>query len=404
MASRTYPRPLTLVLILVACSGWVVAWNTSRQPAATTETKTKDATRESRTGRSREGRNASPTGVVKDSATARILASLAEIDSAAEPGKANDKLIQACRGALTDGNRERRERNYSLLLQLMRPEDAPALHELFLDLHREGRTFDEYKTFAIRWGEVDAPGAMKYLTNQVPVRLPRDDFRAIARGWGQTDPAAALSWMNDNPQLSEKLGGKSALIQGWIREDAASALKWLDANKDSLPPRDYFESIQAAFSEQIVGSSTGVTDAVKWLSSLPEDGMSADAAGFAWQSIAWSFSEMPYDQAANVWAQVGDKPWMDFDQFAGFSHASANSRVADQGMEGFLTALEKTWPAEKVTGQFTRWSLQNSDQTAKWLEAAPPSAVTTAAIKGMVKALEQTNPDAAAIWAAKLKE
>jgi len=405
MASLTYPRPLTLVLILVACSGWVVAWNTSREPASATAAKGNDTARDSRTGKSREGRNISPTSVVKDADTARLLASLAEIDSGAESGKVNEKLILACRGALTDGNRERRNRNYSLLLQLMRPEDAPALHELFLDMHREGRTFDEYKTFATRWGEVDAPGALKYLTSQVPMRLPRDDFWAIARGWGQSDPQAALVWMHDNPGLSQKLGGQSAVVQGWIREDALGALKWLDKNKENLPPRDYLESVRVAFSEQIVGSATGVTDAVNWLTTLPDDELSTHAAAYAWQSIAWSFSEMPYDQAARVWAQVGDKPWMDFEQFAGFSNASANSRVADQGMAGFLGALEKTWPEEKVTEQFTRWSLDDNEGTAAWLAKAPPSPVTTAAIKGMVKGFEQSNnPEAAAFWAAKLKE
>lgn len=405
MASRTYPGSVVAVLMLVACSGWVVAWNASRGKAeAGVEAKGRESGRESRTGRSREGRNPSATGVVKDSETAKLLANLAEIDAAGESGKVNAKLIQACRGALTDGNRERRGRNYSLLLQLMRPEDAPALHELFLDLHREGRTFDEYKPFATRWGEVDPAGAMKYLTSEVPMRLPRDDFRAIARGWGQSDPETALNWMNQNPDLANGLGGRSAILEGWVRENTSEALKWLEGNKSSLEPREYFESVRVAFSEQIVGSQSGATDAVAWLAKLPDDGMNGPAAAYAWGTIAWSFGEMPYDKAAAIWAQVGDKPWMDFRQFAGFSNGAANSRVADQGMEGFLNALEKTWPEEKITEQFVRWSMEDGEGTAAWLENAPAGAVTNAALKGMVKALEQSNPDAARMWQAKIRE
>jgi hypothetical protein len=215
MPARPFVKPSTIFLILVACSGWVVAWNVSRQHGAADGTADAPGGNSgSRSSSKRDDRGASPADFVDDGPTARLLASFAEIEAGAVPGKPNEKLLHACRGALMDANLQRRERNYSLLLQLMRPEDGPALHELFLELHREGRAYGDYKTFASRWGEVDAAGALEYLDKQVPRVLPPPDFRAVVRGWGQKDPAAALKWMNDHPEMAQENDGRSAVVEG----------------------------------------------------------------------------------------------------------------------------------------------------------------------------------------------
>ena len=402
MASRTYPGTVVAVLAVIACSGWIVAWNSARAPKVATVAQ--GATGDTRSGKARETRSPSPASFVHDSVTARLLAGFEAINAAAVPGEANKKLILACRGALMDGNIQRRERNYSLLLQLMRPEDGPALHELFLQLHQEGRAYGDYKGFAVRWGELDAVGALKYLTSQVPASLPREDFRSIIRGWAQTDPAAAMEWMNENADLAANLGGRSAMIEGWIREDPTSAVKWLNQNKDALSPQEYVENVRIAMSEQLNGSTTGLTEAGTWLASLPDDGLSNGAAANAWNAAQWSLGELNYDKAAAVWGEVGNEPWMSFQQFQHFSATASRSRAADKGVEGFLAALDKTWPAEKVTSQFDRWASENPEATMAWLESAPPSAVTRAATKGLIKALEKTDPTAAAKWAAKTND
>lgn len=401
MASRTYPGWLVGILIVVAAGGWVSAWNMGKATGA--ESVRSDSGRVSKGGsRSREERPVSPATFIPDGETARLLSSFEAIHAAEVPGKVNEKLIRACHQALLDGNLQRRARNYSLLLQLMRPEDGPALHEQFLELHREGKTFDEYKLMAVRWGEVDAPGAIKYLSSQVPLVFPGDDFRAIARGWAQADPKAALAWVDANPEMAKEMNAKTTVMEGWMREDPAAALKWIDQNMASMQPREYLDTMRIALGGQINGADTGVEDAVAWLTSRPKTEISNRASAMAWESIQWGMGEMPYEKAAAVWAKVGGQEWMEFRQFAGFSRAISHSRVADQGMEGFLGALEKTWPTEQVTSQFNRWTVMDPKGTLDWLSKAPPSSVTRAAIQGAVEALKETDPDAAAEWAAKL--
>lgn len=402
MKSRSYPGWLVGVLSLVAAGGWLVAWNTGKTAGGGSSRE--EESRLSRAGgRTREERPISPATFIADGDTARLLSGFEAIHAGAEPGKVNEKLVRACRGVLLDANPQRRSRNYSLLLQLMRPEDGHALHEQFLELHREGKTYDEYKTLAGRWGEVDAAGAINYLSSQVPLVFPGDDFRAIAGGWARTDPQAALAWVDANPEMARQMNAKATVIEGWIREDQQAALKWMDRNLATMEPADYVNTVRLAFGVQVNASSTSVESAVDWLNSLPKTDFSGQASLFAWDSIQWSMGEMPYDKAAAVWAKVGGQEWMRFDQFAGFSGAISRNRVADQGMEGFLGALEKTWPAEQITSQFNRWTAENPEQTLGWLSEAPPSPVTKAAIRGAVATLEKTNPELAAQWAAKLE-
>lgn len=401
MKPITYPGWLVGVLSVVAAGGWLVAWNVGKSAGG--RSLAEDEGRLSKAGaRAREERPISPATFISDGDTARLLSGFEAIHASAVPGKVNDKLVRACRGVLLDANVSRRARNYSLLLQLMRKEDGPALHEQFLELHREGKTYDEYKTMAVRWGEVDAAGAIHYLSSQVPLVFPGDDFRAIARGWAQTDPQAAMAWVEANPEMAREMNAKSAILDGWMREDQEGALKWIDRNMASMQPREYVDAVRLAFGVQVNGTTTSVESAAEWLTSLPKTDYSARAALIAWGSIQWSMGEMPYDKAAAVWAKVGGQDWMELQQFTEFSEAISRNRAADQGADGFFRALEKTWPADQITSQFSRWTTENPAQTLEWLSAAPSSAVTKAAIRGAVEALKETDPDAAAEWATKL--
>ena len=404
MSSGPVSKPLIIVMVLVASSGWVVAWNASRQPNPGENGGAKGAALNGRSGSNREDQGASPANFVKDGATARLLSSFAEIDAGAVSGRPNETLLHACRGALTDANIQRRERNYSLLLELMRPEDGPALHELFLELHREGRAYGDYKTFATRWGEIDAEGALKYLNDQVPKVLPAPDFRAIARGWGQKDPVAALKWMSENPEMAADLNGRPAVLEGWMRENPTEASGWLQANMQTLQPEEAFECIRIGMTEQVNGATTDVMQAATWLAALPDDPLSALSASRAWDTAQWSLGELPYDKAAELWSKVADEPWLNFGQFRHFSGAISHSRVASDGMNGYLQALEKTWPQERITAQFQRWAQKEPAVIAAWLEEAPDSAVTQAGIKGLVQVLEASDPTTAAAWAERLKQ
>ncbi len=405
MPARTYPGSLVAILAVVACSGWIVAWRSSAPAEAEAKIPGKVEKSNSRASSRTGGRDGSGAANVADPATARLLATYDELVSRNSDGKPNKKLVEACRDVLKDNDNARRARNFGLLLELARPEDAPAIHKMFAELHAEGRAFDEYKNFAMRWGMVDAVGAMEFLkTQHKDGIIPRGDVRALAFGWGKVDPQAALKWMDENSAEAERSGGRVGIVDGWLKTDPTSAAQWISANEAKLGPSAYAECVGYAFSAHIFSGSTDLAGGASWLAALPDDETSNAAAAYSWQRMQWALIALPYDKAAEVWSKVGNEPWMDFEQFENFSKTTSNSIAAERGMEGYLEALGKRWPEDKVSSQFERWSMESPDETMAWLEKAPSTPVTKAAIRGLVKTLEQTDPAAAATWSAKLAE
>ncbi|MES2660947.1 MAG: hypothetical protein V4689_20140 [Verrucomicrobiota bacterium] len=404
MISKKYPGSVVLALAVVACSGWVFGLMKGGGNGSTGETNDGSGPGSTKSSNRMDGRAREAAPGVLDPVTARLLDSLAEIKAAAVPGQVNKALVNACRGALMDSNTRRRDRDYGILLDLMRPEDAPALQALFLELHAQGQTFTEYGDFAIRWGEIDAEGALEFLQNEKFYWMPPRNYSAFARGWGVTDPQAAMKWIDEHPETAGSMGGHIAVLEGWVREDPASALKWLDQQRSKLSPEEYINASGVAFLEQVQGPNAGLNQAVSWLASLPEDGINGAAARHAWSKNMWCLGELNYETAADVWRQVGDESWMGFGEFRNFSQAIGRTRTAVTGEEGFLKALETTWAPEKVSDRFSEWTTQNPEATSQWLANAPDTPVTRSAIQGMIRSLEQIDPQAAKQWTEKLKD
>lgn len=382
-----------------ALSGWIVAavaamsFHREPQPSAGSD-KTKSARTRDAGGEGRHRKSGDAAQWVSDAPFARLLASLAEISSAARPGEPNPKLVAACKKALSTADAERRRRDFYLLMELMRPEDAAALHRQFLEMHREGRGFaPEYATFAHRWGEIDAPGALDYMMAEKPFRLPPPDFQYLIRGWGRKDPQAALAWMNQHPEMSSEMSGRFALMEGWIREDPAGATRWLQS--ENMPINDLVRCVSGGTLQQLYGP--GLTDAAKWLSELPDDnGPMSAAARIGWRSIQMQLGQLSYDQASTAWSQLAGSSWMTLEDFNDFgqnlSHGSANA----EGFPGYLDAVAAKWPAEQVSRKFEKWAADNPQSTVEWLTNSPDSALLKPALEGAIRALEKNDPDQAA--------
>lgn len=404
MSKTLLSRLRILGISAFAISGWATAWMTyDRRPdIPTVSEKTKSArTREAKADDwNRESSEAAQ--LVTDAPFGRLLVSLSEISNAARPGEPNQKLLDACRKALTNADAERRRRDFYLLMELMRPEDAAAMHRQFLELHREGRGFaPEYATFAHRWGEIDAPGALDYMMAEKPFRMPPPDFQYLIRGWGTKDPKAALSWLKQHPDLNTGMSGRFALMEGWIRDDPASATQWMKS--ENMPVNELVRCVSGGTLQQLYGP--GLTEAAKWLSELPDDGgpMSA-AARVGWRSIQIQLSQLSYDQASTAWCQVAGSSWMTLEDFNRFgenlSHATENS----EGFPGYLNAIAAKWPADQVSQKFEQWAAANPESTIDWLTNSPESALLQPALEGALRALEKSNPGEAAQLRHRLKE
>ncbi len=307
--------------------------------------------------------------------SAKLFAHLAEIAAEAVPGEPNEALLAACYQTLQDPDYVRRSRDFSLLLEMMRPEDAARIHERFIEMDQAGNGFgEEYGAFATRWGEVDPQGALTYLIGEEPTRLPAQDLEKIARSWGQADPAAALRWMDDHPEIANTRGGWASAIKGWIRTDPDAAAKYLFSHQ--IPQPQVMETIRYELVEKLYGG--GLADAVDWLASLSEEGASGEAAAFAWNNSQGRLGALSPENAAMAWSRVGGRSWMNFRQFANFTEMIGRSNGNPGGVAGYLDALGTQWQSAEAAQKFKTWYQADQGGVKRWLNNAPQTAFTQA--------------------------
>ncbi len=390
-------------MTVVALSGWIVAWRAHTPAPETSPTGTRTKSTGMREAREKfHSRDASnPSLYVSDPSFSQLLTSLSEISASARPGEPNQKLLGACKAALSQPDNQRRLRDIHLLMELMRPEDAAALHQQFLEIHHNGQGYGrEYDTFATRWGQIDAPGALDYLLSEKPFRLPIQDFQAIARGWGKTDPQAAVDWMKQHPDLSQSMEGRYALLDGWFLTDPTSATRWMLS--EEMSPRELASCIKGGVWHHLF--TTDVVDAAKWLSELPDDGEMASAKRVGWYSIQGQLTQLSYDQASTAWSQLANTSWMSFDDFTNFGNQVSRATANTEGLAGYLNSVATKWPAAQVSEKFEQWAAKNPESTAAWLMSSPDSALLKPALEGAIRALEKSNaPEAAEELRGRLK-
>ncbi|MES2657875.1 MAG: hypothetical protein V4689_04615 [Verrucomicrobiota bacterium] len=393
MPNSRYTPYLIAGLFITSVAGWGTAWNNSRrgepEPA---EGRAGPGRSSSRVGDRPEARQ-SLGSLMENPRSAKLLNEMVSISAEAKPGQVNAKLIAACRATLTDPDPESRNRDFALLLTQMRAEDGAAMHELFLELDAAGKPLPNYSAFATRWGEVDGKGAYVYLFNEVPPRMPARDLRDIARGWGAKDPQAALAWMTEHVEIGQRFGGLGRVFEGWVRGDSDGATAWLLKQKPGI---ELVDCVAGAMPEQL--HCKDMMTSIDWLVALPDDGIMGMASQQGWRTALDNLNELSYQNASTIWGKVKDQPWAGFGQFERLADQASRTRSASEGMGGFLNELSNSWPAEEVTSKFQEWSEKDPERTSAWLAKAPPSAVRTAAIQGLVATLEKSDPEAAAQW------
>lgn len=330
--------------------------------------------------------------MVKDAKTAGLLESLAELTADAKPGQVSQRFLQAVDRTLFDNNFERRRRNFGLLMEHLRPEDAPELHKAFIKLHGEGRPYEEYCIFASRWGEIDGAGAIAFLRS-TGVPIERRDFDEIMKGWGQTDPDSAMQFLTENAEFVSTYQGEAAVLRGWARQNPDAATSWLTSHAGMSPDR-LQQSVSALLLEQLYGQ--GLEKTAEWFAALPDDEVFNDASRTAWHRHLGRFEALRPEEAATLWKAVGEQQWMQFQDFQRFVHVTGQTA---ERCEAMLTSLATSEPGT-VTAQFQRWAAADPTATSEWLAGNPqyPEAFRQEAIRGLVTALQKEDPAAAAEW------
>ncbi|MDB6078120.1 MAG: hypothetical protein JWO82_1867 [Akkermansiaceae bacterium] len=382
-----------LAILAAAGWGWGIYQSATRSheasPAGTADASGRPSAR-------REARGSSIAALLPTARSAQLFASLDEI--AGEPkGAVNKKLLTAMRTTLSDNDPTRRNRDFAILLDLMRPEDALAVHNLFLEFHRDGQTFGEYAPFANRWGQIDGAGALDALMNEQPMRLPPRDLRNIIAGWSRNDPQSALTWIKDHPEVPGASFSFDAVIQGWVNVDRDAATRYLLDHPLSM--NDRVRATGNAADEIL--SSSGIEATVNWLVSFPPTGENNIAANSALNGISWRLGELPYDKAADAWATLSKNSIGGIDQLGRFTEASAEARTATQGTRGFIDALAEKWPVEQAVSSFATWSQQNPVEVKNYLTQYGDSPYIKSISQGLaakgvdLSLVPQEEPDAA---------
>jgi hypothetical protein len=239
---------------------------------------------------------------------------------------------------------------------------------------------------------VDGKGAMEYFKAHPELKMSQWDMRQVIKGWGQSAPQEALSWFSENAEFAQKFQPANAVLQGWSREDPDAATAWLLANSSS--PAMTAASLSEIMLEQLYGK--GLLHAGEWLAALPDTEAVSPAKHMAWMSIQGRFRELGSEDAAAVWRTMGSQSWMGWQDFEGFT---GNVAAANGGDTAFLNAAASGDSAGQISSQFERWAATEPERSSAWLTRHPDdSPFRTAAIRGMLRHLDKTDPEAAAAW------
>jgi hypothetical protein len=390
-------------LAITAASGWGVAWRLFAERealAARLPQPTAGAVARPSAGPevARLEQRAGLASVIKDKQTLDFLEEIPDILAGAMVGVPNERYLAAARKVLFDSNKERRTLHFSLLLQNLRPEDASSLHEMFLASHREGRPLEEYRDFAVRWGVVDGKGAMEYYKSTPDSKIQPWDVETIMSGWGQTAPLEAMRWVATNPDVSNAAAPANGVLQGWSHAEPEAATAWLLANSTS--PATTAQGLSDILQRQLFGK--GVRHAGKWLASLPDDDATNLASRQSWRAVQDRLDRLSNEEAGELWKSVGQKSWMGWNEFEAFSR---NMAKANEGSDAGFLALAGNGDPAGISNKFESWAASEPERTSTWLTRHPEaSPFRTAAIHGMVRYLERTDPEAANAWRGELQK
>jgi len=377
----------------LSATGWYKALTDEGTATGGGAAERKDATAGNGNGKGERRKPADPK-LASDPRSIRLMELMAKLDGDAEPGKPNATFVSAAVLTLEDSLFHRRQRDFRLLMEKMRPEDARAIHEHFKELERKGRYFGpEYEAFAMRWGQVDGEGAMAFWTAREPFDLKPNDMANLVTGWANSDPEKALAWVEGHQDLLGPMNAYRPLVVGWLASDPVTAATWLSNAK--LSPHQYVDCVNGAALDKVY--SDGVEGASEWLASLPQDDNHPEgAAKLGWMLNIGRLQNLDPGLAAGAWSKVGSKTWMtagDFDVFC------SSVAIGNGGsLEGFAEQLSTKWPAAEAGSQFARWTEKDPDAVGSILAKLPDSKIRDAGLEAMLGTLEKTSPDQAEVW------
>ena len=321
-------------------------------------------------------------------------ADLAAVRAAMQPGVVNQVLIDKLGGILSIGDASARSPQWQTVLTAMRAEDASAIKELFRAKAKDGRHFDsEFEAFCHRWGQLDGPAAAKSIVGEYAGK--EQIVTKVMQGWGSRDAGAALAWASQQPGISQ---GTSigAIVEGLGQRRVREAEALILAN----PGNPAFERIQGRIAALMVAQE-GLSGTLPWFDQIA-GGDSPDKFKKANLETLLKIANQSTDssQAIQLARQYADRAWLP-------SAAGDQIGLAYLGQDPASSLGEiAKMPSTDAQTTATRIILDQwgPEATSEWLVANPQHPLFDTGALQLVEALAKTDPEAAAAWAAQIKD
>jgi hypothetical protein len=309
-----------------------------------------------------------------------------------------ERMSAAVLAALRDPDQVRGLRNFTHLLDHLKPENAAAA---VLTLKSNAGASDSgvwLEILCAAWGAKDGASALIALTE-------KKDREAAMSAWAATDPAAAQAWLagqsgipnpywrETNPDWNEdnRRDMERSLVSGLARRDVKAAEAYIAAQAE----RDRGDLARVVAKEMF---RRGGPDAAEWAAGLEDSTMRASAL----EMVARKYMAAIPAEGATWAAENATAPDM----------RAAVGRVADRIAENDVLAAY-TWTQQLPAGPgqeeayqqvFSQWAREDPTASSQELLHMTPSPNRDQAIHSFSRSLVKENPESAIAWAGAISD
>lgn len=324
---------------------------------------------------------------------------IADAAKLALPAASSEAFADLIRGLLTDGNSNRRLARFQLLLEKCSPDHFRALLPLIRENDLKGAgSPNEWTALWQYWGGAfpqDALAAMQSLDSSEWGPGAREEAqKRVMRGWAEEHPQEALAFFESQaPDFWKQPNGTlEAVLKGWISTDPQGAATWLGTGNN--PELDLLGEALAG-----IARKGGHEAAEKWFDQQsglwPPEVMGNFAFALTQQKVRFGVD------VAQAWIDRHKaEPWME----VSFAPMWIVGELASKDPQGAMEWAASLNNENGVGAAMDAWSSQDAGAASKWLHDHPDTPFYDQAAYALAMKLSGEDPEAAAAWAATIKD
>jgi RNA polymerase sigma factor (sigma-70 family) len=326
---------------------------------------------------------------------------------AIQPGPAQGQSLTqaevaaAWEKALMEPDPIRRARLLSELLASLRAEQAPAVAQVFDQLHGFGRAFtEEYHLFLRAWGKLDGAAALAHVVKEKASPEDIAHVNAALAGWASVDSTGALGWVEALPDNGQKEDIIFGLLDGWSMVDFASAAAYAESRPRS-EARDRFRQLLLERSL----AAGGIAAAQAWCERIPDDEHNQLYKQRAFDEVIKTILYRDPSAAARWITQLSGQSYLSpaAVQVTAGKLAEASPSQTLQWLQSLTGADQK-----QISSSFGKvvevWAKQDPSAVGTWLAQNADQPQYDAMAAQYAQVIANTDPQTALSWARTLSD